>query len=94
MTKPYYECHITLEDEPSIAMPVVIACGWTFSCIDGDIILGEGMKCYATKHFNVRKHSEEEIKRILFETELFMVGQALHPIRLKIEKVIFDNRRT
>ena len=90
--KKYYECHITMEMEnKGLAERAVKATGWSFSAIDGDPILGKGVKCYATKHFPERKPEEEVLK------ELNAVGNELadhgiNVVRRKIELVLYDTR--
>lgn len=91
--KQYYECHITLQENPSNFNELEIfikSQKWKFSCIDGDPILGSGLKCYATKHFNANK----EIEFVL--NELFEMADKLSlkstVLRRKVEMVIFDDR--
>lgn len=90
-TKRYYECHITILGDKEIAMPIVMAIGWTFSCIDGDPDLGKGVKCYATKHFN-RRLSSHTVKSILVTASEYLRLFNINVIREKIELVIYDNR--
>lgn len=66
---------------------------WKFSKIDGDPNLGEGVKCYATKQFNIRRTKDGVIKAV------DMVAAQLHNnlyvskvLRSKVELVIYDNR--
>jgi hypothetical protein len=91
MTKQYYECHITLEDDPD---KVKIACrdiGWKYSRIDGDPVLGKGLKCYATKHFNY-KLDESVVLELLNNAADEMKLSGLKVTRRKVEKVLHDDR--
>src|SRR6185312_10268672 len=90
-TKSYYECHITLDDDPDNTKYFVELTNWKFSCISGDIVLGDGVKCYATKHFNVKKH----VDNVLYELHQmadFLQVCGLNVIRRKVEHVIYDDR--
>ncbi len=94
MTKPYYECHVTflqLDTNQGAAERIVNGIGWTFSAIDNDIILGTGVKMYATRHFNT-KHTEEEIKLELTKAATLLKEAGLDVVRRKIELVLFDDR--
>lgn len=90
--KTYYECHITfmVPDgwEPRIA-------GWTYSRIDGDPTLGEGVKSYLTRFYR----SELLVDRVIEHVEnaakeLADSSPQVRILRTKVEKVVYDNRRT
>lgn len=95
MTKPYYECHITiLGESKSDKVKVeksVLSIGWTFSAIDKDIVLGDGVKCYATRHFNIR-YDERNMEAMVMGAKYELESHGLKVIRCKIEKVLFDER--
>lgn len=92
MTKQYYECHITMNPSSKVdAERVVKSTGWIFSAIDNDIVLGEGVKCYATKHFNLRV-PEEDVLAELGSTSVELAAHGLSVVRAKIEKVIYDEK--
>ena len=86
----YYECHVTLEGIPDVIRPDVESLKWKFSAIDGDPTLGNGVKCYATRHFNFKIPEQQVL------TELLNVGSILRfkhrVLREKIELVLFDSR--
>lgn len=90
MSKRYYECHITIEGPPDDVRKRVEAFGWKFSCIDGDPVVGPGVKCYATMHYNERQ-------RVQFCIDMTnMVADVLahdFPVtRRKVEVVVYDTR--
>lgn len=92
-SKTYYECHLTILGEPAEVRPYVEALRWTFSAIHNDIILGEGLKCYATRHFNARL-SEAEVQSLLHVAGNQLKLAGLKVIRRKVEKVLYDDRST
>ncbi len=90
-TKPYYECHITMQGDPARLKPLVERTKWRFSSIDGDIDLGIGVKCYATRQFNKRTPRDDMIAT-LNGVGLYLSEGGATVLRLKIEEVIYDNR--
>jgi len=91
MTKQYYECHITMTGNKENIKPLVEAHKWKFSAIDGDPTLGDGIKCYATRHFNTRVGELSVLNR-LHEVADILKNYGINVIRRKIEKVIYDDR--
>ena len=91
MANSYYECHITMLGDPKKIRPEVERCKWKFSVIDGDPVLGEGVKCYATHLFN-RKHELMKVQAWLFDTAAYLSSCGFEVLRRKIELVIFDDR--
>lgn len=87
----YYECHVTLEGDPEKIRPVVESARWKFSCIDGDINLGDGVKCYATRQFN-RRLPQDDIQGVLFRMADILAEEGFKVLRRKVEMVIFDDR--
>lgn len=94
LKKPHYESHITFLGNKHLIKTLVEGHKWKFSCIDGDPILGDGVKCYATKQFNLRKGELRiinELNEIANDiTKRF--GDDVKVIRKKIEKVVYDMR--
>jgi hypothetical protein len=81
-----YECHVTFKGEDAAAVQELDVPGWKFSKIDGDPVLGAGVKCYLTAHFNTQDVA-------LLSTRI-VVGEAsrhgLHAIRAKVEHIVYD----
>lgn len=93
MAKSYYEAHITMLAEKPDHGPLqrlVERIGWKFSKIDGDPSLGDGVKCYATKHFKSSLPKEEILNELVEAAR--RVGIFADVIREKIELVIHDTR--
>ncbi len=90
----YYECHVTMIGPPSEIKPVVEKLKWKFSVIDGDPVLGDDVKCYATKLFNNRLTKESVLKDLLETAQkLDDFGCSRWIVtRRKVELVIFDDR--
>lgn len=87
----YYELHVTLEaakqDWPRLKADVENL-GWKFSAIDGDPILGPGVKCYATKHL----HQSPEVwpESIVRRAALALKQWGWTVTREKVELVLYD----
>lgn len=97
MTKSYYECHITMEGDPKeIEEKVQEWAGfvpWKFSAIHGDILLGDGLKAYYTRHFNARMLPTEVMRNLhSYADQLQALG--IKVTRRKVEMVLYDDRST
>lgn len=97
MTQEYYECHITCIGNPDKLQSVIESLGWKFSKIDGDPTLGNGVKCYATKHYNKRLSKAEVAWALEATAETIRIAGAslgckFRVLREKIELVIHDVR--
>lgn len=90
--RPYYELHITLEGNPNVIKSKVEKNGWSFSAIDNDIVLGTGVKCYATKHMSTMSETDESIKKYIEWRATELRKEGLTVIRTKVELVIYDSR--
>lgn len=95
VTNKYYECHLTLEatelSPREEVKQLVEGQRWKFSAIDGDIVMGDGVKLYATRHFNARLPEDLVIE------SLHIFGDILESFnvkvtRRKVELVIYDDR--
>jgi hypothetical protein len=87
----YFECHVTMIGDPKVIRPLVEALKWKFSVIDGDPVMGDGIKCYATRLFNERL-GVSMVQTSLMATAEFLSTAGIHVIRRKVELVIFDDR--
>jgi len=87
----YYECNITLLDDKEKCQKEIQEINWSFSCIDNDIILGKGIKCYATYHYN-EKYSKEIIIKEVNKFADILISKGLNVIREKVELVIYDSK--
>ena len=88
--KEYYECHITMEGDAKKIEPIVEKTGWKFSKIDGDPILGAGVKCYATAHFNTRYCREFVQQQVDLVAQIFREQKGIKLLRRKVELVLYD----
>jgi hypothetical protein len=85
-----FECHITIKGERDDVSPIVneMGDGWSFSCIDGDPVLGLQEYCYATNHYETERGARLGIS--VWASYLSRMG--LDIVRGKVEQVIFDSR--
>lgn len=89
-----YECHITVEGQNNqrmIAMKDILeGTEWSFSRIDGDPVLGPGVKSYATAHYDAEKVDKWTCIRQmeLMAYALERVGYKV--VRQKVEAIICD----
>lgn len=96
--KPYYECHITFLMPGRQADYLEAHTDWKFSRIDGDPVMGAGLKCYLTKHFPASAHTSHttaEADKVVVkmgEVANFLKLSGIEVIRQKVELVIFDTK--
>lgn len=94
MTKKYYECHVTMLQGttlPGMLRHLVEEAGWKFSSIADDINLGEGVKLYATRQFNIRTSDPIVVKHVHDMADVLENHGAVI-LRRKVETVIYDDR--
>lgn len=88
--KEYYECHITFErpkDATIIELP-----NWKFSCIDGDPILGKGVKSYYTRHYNTAFLPAQMVMEMERLKPIIEAQPGHRVLRTKVELVVHDTR--
>ena len=90
--KQYYECHVTMLGKSLELKPIVESTGWIFSCIENDICLGEGVKCYATMHYSHSKHTTAQVVENVHTVAQNLRSLGVDVIREKVELVIYDSR--
>lgn len=88
-----YESHITyipknVQAEDRIAA-IAEEKGWKLSRIDGDPVLGGGVKCYLTKHSEDFELLRIEMRSMSVEVQ-FLGHRDVQVLREKIEHVIID----
>jgi len=89
-----YECHITFFGDRKVIEGKVNNLkldGWHFSAIDGDPDLGDGVKCYLTKHYGA-EYGCEKVISYLDSMADYLGGFGLNSIRRKVEVIIHDKR--
>lgn len=91
-----YECHITITVSGNMASveTAISKAGWVFSKIDGDPVLGKGVKAYATAYFNGNKQLDEVIGALegaakYINKQISLSGKV---IRTKVERIEYDNQ--
>lgn len=90
--KEYFEAHVTMLGDPAAIRPHVEDLKWKFSCIDGDINLGAGVKCYATLQMNTKIGEGNAKAKLVDAAEYLGIFKGITILRRKIERVIFDDR--
>lgn len=89
--KSYYELHVTMrEASVEAAKEAVESIGYVYSRIDGDIVIGAGTKCYATKHFSLSCTEEVMIEEVEWAAKR-LTEKGCHVVRKKVEKVLYDS---
>lgn len=90
--KTYYECHITIEAPALPILRVLIEkLKWKYSRIDGDPVMGAGVKQYATRHYN-SKLAVDDVILLLHDTADKIASYGFTVTRRKVEHVIYDDR--
>jgi len=85
-----FEAHITCLGHEEKVKEVGEATGWSFSKIDGDPILGQGVKCYLTHH--ARDYITLHERMLAVKRELQDKDVNVPVLRTKIELIMHDER--
>lgn len=86
----YYECHITFENtDPDRTKTEILNLGWKYSRIDGDPVMGDGVKQYATKHYPKRLGDSVVLNNV---ERVSMLLSHLGVTRSKVELVLHDTK--
>jgi hypothetical protein len=87
MVTEYYELHITFKGPLNCDPPRP----WKYSQIDGDPVLGVGVKAYLTRQ--VKSDREiGEVHNLLKEPTKWLFERGHDILRRKIEKVVYDSK--
>lgn len=84
--KEYWEAHVTFYSDKELTYPT-----WRFSKIDGDPVLGKGVKMYLTKQFRITV-TIEDILNEMKEVVKYIWDSGAESFRRKIERVVFDTK--
>lgn len=92
----YYELHITMAPGKESAKEAVESLNsrsshWTYSRIDGDPSLGEGVKEYATNHQGTQENFVNVLDYLNFAANQLLVS-GHQVVRRKIELVMYDTK--
>jgi|WetSurMetagenome_2_1015567.scaffolds.fasta_scaffold633112_2 hypothetical protein len=90
--KPYYECHITFVAPKQNGKELEELTQWKFSQIDGDPVLGSGIKSYLTKHYPARITTDFIISQ-MDDIAIQMLNFNYEVLRQKIELVVYDTKQ-
>tara|TARA_R110002126_G_C10490983_1_gene504741 strand:+ start:4903 stop:5208 length:306 start_codon:yes stop_codon:yes gene_type:complete len=94
MSKNYYESHVTFmapSDSDSTSMGPT-GMGWIFSQIDGDPVLGAGVKSYFTRQFR-ESVPLESVKAEAEQVAEVLIAEGYKILRRKVELVVYDSKR-
>jgi len=94
MSKNYYECHVTfmaLPDSDSTSMGPT-GMGWKFSQIDGDPVLGAGVKSYFTRQFR-ESLQLDSVKAEVDQVAEVLIAEGYEVLRRKVELVVYDSKQ-
>lgn len=81
-----------MKGDPSFIEEKVKSSGWIFSKIDGDPVLGRGIKCYAT-YICSAEYPQKMIVDWITATHSHFVMLGCNVIRSKVELVVFDTKK-
>ena len=81
-----------MEGDPNRIESTLENTSWKFSKIDGDPKLGRGVKCYATKQYNMKISQEFIVSAMNTISTAIQGATGCVILRKKIELVVFDER--
>ena len=84
--KEYWEAHITFYSDKELEYP-----SWKFSKIDGDPVLGKGVKSYLTKQFKGSIPLSDILEEMNGVTK-HIFDSGCDYFRRKVERVVFDTK--
>lgn len=94
MSKNYYECHVTFiappESDSTSMGPTGM--GWKFSQIDGDPVLGAGVKAYFTRQFR-ESIPMDQVRAEVDQVGDVLVAEGYEVLRRKVELVVYDSKQ-
>jgi len=88
--KVYFECHITFTKSKN-EKPLVFN-KWKYTSIDGDPVLGAGVKSYYTRQYPATLDIKEIIKDMDKLIPIINKEKGNKVLRTKVELVLYDNR--
>tara|TARA_R110002094_G_scaffold152296_2_gene140183 strand:- start:458 stop:760 length:303 start_codon:yes stop_codon:yes gene_type:complete len=92
--KQYYECHVTFMEnfdaDPDSMGPALM--GWKFSQIDGDPVLGAGVKSYFTRQFR-ESLQLDSVKAEVDQVAEVLIAEGYEVLRRKVELVVYDSKQ-
>lgn len=86
-----FECHIILKDAPTDQLQHLgNMMGWSYSCIQGDPMLGQAAYQYLTAYFSTKKMAIQATDTLAtFLTNLHYPDPV---VRRKVEYIVYDTR--
>lgn len=87
MSKEYYEAHVTFSSTKEIGL-----FGWKFSKIDGDPVLGDGVKSYLTRQFKATRPLSAVVEELEQVATNLREDYGEDVLRTKVELVVYDSK--
>lgn len=88
--RDYFECHVTFM--PNSGETIVHNPGWIFSAINGDPVLGQGVKSYLTRQYSSRYPLQHVINETEAVAEALRKSGLVKVLRTKVERVVYDSK--
>lgn len=89
--RPYYELHVTFVEPGDFDRELPRP--WKYSRIDGDPVLGDGTKSYATRQ--AKRDGSDQLPRLvamLSDCAAYLSTRGCRVLRQKVELVTFDTK--